>query len=54
MPFWAADNLDEVTAGPVILNSSSENIFWNLFDGTFESECEKPCRLGPYLWYHMN
>ena len=41
--FWAAADLSEVTRETT--NLSQENIMqlWNLFDGTRESDCGRPC-----------
>ena len=42
MPFWATDNLDEVTRYSLYnLNRSGKYV--NLLDGTMESDCPTPC-----------
>ena len=42
MPFWATDNIEEVTRYSLYNFSKSGN-YMNLLDGTLESDCPTPC-----------
>ena len=43
VPFWAAEDLAEVTNITVKPPNYDELLLWNLFDGSLESNCHKPC-----------
>ena len=42
MPFWATDNLEEVTKR-TLYNYNENGSYVDLLDGTLESECPTPC-----------
>ena len=42
MPFWATDNLEEVTKR-TLYNYDENGSYVDLLDGTLESECPTPC-----------
>ena len=44
LPFWATGNLSEVTRAAPELSSEVQAELKDLFDGTRESDCERPCR----------
>ena len=44
LPFWATGNLSEVTGSAPELSREVQAELKDLFDGTRESLCERPCR----------
>ena len=43
VPFWATEDLAEVTKITAKPPNYDELLLWNLFDGSQESDCPKPC-----------
>ena len=44
LPFWATANLSEVTRSAPKLSEEAQAELKDLFEGTRESDCERPCR----------
>ena len=44
LPFWATRDLSEVSRSAPKLSSQAQAELKDLFDGTRESDCERPCR----------
>ena len=45
VPFWATEDLAEVTNITAKPPDYDELLLWNLFDGSQQSDCHKPCKL---------
>lgn len=43
MPFWATKDLTEVTNITTKPQHYDDLVLWNLFDGSKQSDCRKPC-----------
>ena len=43
VPFWATEDLAEVTKVALKPPDYDELLLWNLFDGSRQSDCHKPC-----------